>query len=408
MPTYPTMIELNDSAAEALGGTTHAGTQVDIVARGSTSYADINRMIHRILEHQVGLAVAGRVVDEGGLYVGAFPLEYSLAGTAYQFAGEGGYLLTDDATNYVWLDENEELVHSTSAWPGTAHHTLAIVTTAGGDILSVRDVRGRNFGRGSGESWSTHAAVQNVDLDDNDLGNVGEISLIDHGAPAANGLARHGALLKFHDGTAVRLLLTDATPVTAAQGGTGAATNTDRAVLVGRGTAAVEAVGPGTDGLPLLGKGAAANPAFEAVSLAGSGVTGTLPTTKGGTGSVEEYSLPWTATIVVPGTLSTGVAPVAIFIPENVTVTEVAAYAVTAPTGQAIIVDVRDDTVSIFSDVQANMANIAATENSAFSATIAAVVASGSWLTVEIEQVGSGVAGADLTVTIVGKARHLT
>lgn len=402
----PTMIELTDGAAEALGGTRDGATQARYVDRGSTSYADINRMIARIIDH-LAHAAAGRVVDEGGLYVGAFPLEYAIAGTAYQFLGETGFLLTDDATNYVWLDDDEELEASTSAFPGTPHHPLAIVTTAGGDILSVRDVRHRNYGRGSGEAWSSYAAGGNVDVDGNDLVDVAEITLTNHGPPAANGLARDAALLKFHDGTAVRVLLTDAAAVTVAQGGTGAASNTDRAVLVGRGTAAIEAVGPGADGVPLIGKGGVASPAFEALSLAGAGVADVLTTDHGGTGSAEEYSLPWGVTVVVPGTLTVAVAPLAIFVPENVVVTRVAASVVTAPTGQAIIVDVRDDSVSLFSGVQANMAQIAATENSGFSAAIEETVVSGSWLTVEIEQIGSGTAGADLTVTIVGAARHL-
>lgn len=51
--------------------------------------------------------------------------------------------------------------------------------------------------------------------------------------------------------------------VPVSQGGTGATTLTDRGVLVGRGTGAVEAVGPGTAGQPLVSNGAGSNPSYQ-------------------------------------------------------------------------------------------------------------------------------------------------
>lgn len=68
-----------------------------------------------------------------------------------------------------------------------------------------------------------------------------------------------------------------------ANGGTGAATLTAHSVLLGEGTSAVAFAGPNaTSGLPFLSQGAAADPTFAALSLSGSGVTGTLPTGNGG------------------------------------------------------------------------------------------------------------------------------
>lgn len=65
-----------------------------------------------------------------------------------------------------------------------------------------------------------------------------------------------------------------------AGGGTGATTLTAHAVLVGEGTSLVAEIGPGASGVPLLGGGVSADPAFGALNLGGGAsiVTGTLPT----------------------------------------------------------------------------------------------------------------------------------
>ena len=74
-------------------------------------------------------------------------------------------------------------------------------------------------------------------------------------------------------------------PLTVAKGGTGVATITDRSVIIGRGTAAVEDAAPGNAGQVLRSTGAAANPAFGAVDLNDTdAITNTLPTGNGGTG----------------------------------------------------------------------------------------------------------------------------
>lgn len=68
------------------------------------------------------------------------------------------------------------------------------------------------------------------------------------------------------------------------RGGSGLATLTDRAVILGRGTADVEFASPGTAGLALVSAGAAANPVFGAINLdAASVVSGTLAVANGGT-----------------------------------------------------------------------------------------------------------------------------
>ena len=75
--------------------------------------------------------------------------------------------------------------------------------------------------------------------------------------------------------------------VPVANGGTGAATFTAHGVLFGNGTGAVAASAAGTSGQPLLSGGSGADGSYSALSLSGSGVTGTLGVANGGTGSAS-------------------------------------------------------------------------------------------------------------------------
>lgn len=82
--------------------------------------------------------------------------------------------------------------------------------------------------------------------------------------------------------SATNLSLTN--PLTVPNGGTGFATLTAHAVLLGEGTSAVGFAGPGTTAYPLVSNGASSDPSFQQLSLT-AGVTGTLPVTNGGTGT---------------------------------------------------------------------------------------------------------------------------
>ncbi len=86
----------------------------------------------------------------------------------------------------------------------------------------------------------------------------------------------------------------------------------------------------------------------------------------------------------------------------TLTIQAVRASVGTAPTGQDLIVDVDVDGTTIFT-TQANRPTIADGTNTSGKVTDADVVAlpDGHYLTVDVDQVGSGTAGADLTVTIV-------
>lgn len=81
-------------------------------------------------------------------------------------------------------------------------------------------------------------------------------------------------------------------------------------------------------------------------------------------------------------------------------VVSVAAMINTAPTGAAVIVDVNKNGTSIFG-TQANRPTIAVSTNSAtVGAFTATTLTDGDYLTVDIDQIGSTVAGSDLTVVI--------
>lgn len=73
----------------------------------------------------------------------------------------------------------------------------------------------------------------------------------------------------------------------------------------------------------------------------------------------------------------------------------------TAPTGQAIIIDVNKNGTTIFS-TQGNRPQIAASANATSSTATPNVtsIAAGDYLTIDIDQIGSGTGGSDLTVFI--------
>jgi hypothetical protein len=105
----------------------------------------------------------------------------------------------------------------------------------------------------------------------------------------------------------------------------------------------------------------------------------------------------------VTGTLVQGAdkAPLKHEMWEAGTVIEARAVIKTAPTGQKLIIDINDDGTSIFGTSKLEIA-AGATSGSLSSGSISnPSVAKGSVLTMDLDQVGSGVAGADLTVYLI-------
>src|SRR3990167_766560 len=108
--------------------------------------------------------------------------------------------------------------------------------------------------------------------------------------------------------------------------------------------------------------------------------------------------------MIVPGTLEAGTDKAAHFRAlRAVTITEVYLEVKTAPTGAAIIVDVNKNGTTLFT-TQSNRPQIAISATTGTSTTIENnALAAGDLLVVDLDQVGSTIAGADLSVHIRGR-----
>lgn len=106
------------------------------------------------------------------------------------------------------------------------------------------------------------------------------------------------------------------------------------------------------------------------------------------------------ATYTVPGALAVQTGAVRYYFSSAVTITNVVASVGTAPTGTSLIVDVRKNGSTIFTTT-ANRPTIAVS-NFVDMASVPDVtaVAAGDYLTIDIVQVGSGVSGNNLVVTV--------
>lgn len=140
------MAEAYPSDNELLNLQADAETGVEYIPTGTAPYyLHFRRLLHRLL-----LAVCRandlRVYDEGGLDIGVKPGKFWLGVNLVTFAGSTGNPLADDkAAIYVYLDSQGNLVTDEyTAFPNmgtTPHVRLALVTTSGGDIVSIADCR---------------------------------------------------------------------------------------------------------------------------------------------------------------------------------------------------------------------------------------------------------------------------
>lgn len=109
---------------------------------------------------------------------------------------------------------------------------------------------------------------------------------------------------------------------------------------------------------------------------------------------------PYSMVFTVPGTLVVGTGAARWPIHRPITIANVRANANTAPTGAAILVDVNKNGTTIFT-TQGNRPSIAVSTNEDNTATPDVTTATtNDYITVDVDQVGSTVAGANLTVTI--------
>lgn len=90
-----------------------------------------------------------------------------------------------------------------------------------------------------------------------------------------------------------------------------------------------------------------------------------------------------------------------IVIPRAGTIVKVFAYAKTAPTGAALIFDINKNGTSIWNTTPANRIQIAAGANSGTQTSFDTTsLAEGDTITIDIDQIGSTVAGQDITITL--------
>ena len=105
-------------------------------------------------------------------------------------------------------------------------------------------------------------------------------------------------------------------------------------------------------------------------------------------------------TFSVTGTVAVATGKSRIYLEGDYVVERVRAAVDTAPAGAALVVDVNKNGTTIYT-TQANRPSIAAGTNSATGNNPAVTTfAAGDYLTVDVDQVGSATAGADLTVTV--------
>lgn len=110
---------------------------------------------------------------------------------------------------------------------------------------------------------------------------------------------------------------------------------------------------------------------------------------------------PVVASFFQTGTLTVKTGAGRWYIAANATILSVQASVGTAPTGAAVIVDINKNGTTIFT-TQTNRPTIAVSTNTSglVSNMSVTALAANDYLTVDIDQIGSTVAGADLTVQI--------
>lgn len=104
----------------------------------------------------------------------------------------------------------------------------------------------------------------------------------------------------------------------------------------------------------------------------------------------------------VGGTLAVATGVARLYFPRACTIVNLYAFVQTAPTGASVIVDANKNGGTTIFTTQANRPTIAAgTRIDLTAVPDVTSLAAGDWLTFDVDQIGSTVAGADLTVAVV-------
>lgn len=148
MAVYPNEIWPADGVVEALDGTLDVATGLPYIAKGTgpTSSPSYEVQYNRRQRRQNVILASwrqGMVVDEGGLKIGVYPLEYTLGGVRRTFTGVTGVSVPDDDTRMVYLDSAAAL-QVAADWPVDVSSYLPIAqVTALAGVVTIEDVRCR-------------------------------------------------------------------------------------------------------------------------------------------------------------------------------------------------------------------------------------------------------------------------
>jgi hypothetical protein len=83
----------------------------------------------------------GTIEENGPLSVDIIKFNCDLAGNQTKFIGVSNQPVTDDATNYFWLDLNGVLHTNTTGYPASGALRIGRVVTSGGYISRIWDDR---------------------------------------------------------------------------------------------------------------------------------------------------------------------------------------------------------------------------------------------------------------------------
>ncbi|MCK5270189.1 MAG: hypothetical protein KAJ46_05360 [Sedimentisphaerales bacterium] len=123
-----------------------AETGVEYIETGKAPYyLEFRKLLYRLLL-ATKRANDLRVFDEGGLDVGVKAGKFWFGSTLREYTASSGNTLADNKANiYIYINSAGTLILTEyTAWPsaGTFHIRLAQVTTSGGDITAIVDMRG--------------------------------------------------------------------------------------------------------------------------------------------------------------------------------------------------------------------------------------------------------------------------
>ena len=140
------MAEVYPSDNNLLNITSDSETGIEYIPTGTAPYyVHFRKLLYRLL-----LAVKRgndlRVFDEGGLNAGVKSGKFWVGTDLVIYGGSSGNILADDkASIYIYMDSSGNLViDEYVAWPDMSaarHLRLAVVTTSGGEIVSIVDAR---------------------------------------------------------------------------------------------------------------------------------------------------------------------------------------------------------------------------------------------------------------------------